>query len=472
MATGWTDLDEAGRATGAPGSPNASARRWRVLPRPQGLAAQLTIAVGMIAAATLLRLGLGMIAPGIAPFSLYFPAILLAALLGGWRAGAAAAAMSAALAWGLFVEPMPANPRPIWISLFNLALNTGVSAAIVAVASSLGALIERLAQSQGALSERNLYYDTLFQTMFEGFALCEATLFDEGRLTDYVILEMNPALQRMLGVGPEAIGGKLSATPGDQTAWLTVCDRVLKTGKPAVFEFHNRATGRWHEIHISRVTATRMAQLFFDVTERKAAEARQAGLFDELNHRVKNNLGMVSALLNMQARRGDGSMRAELMKAVDRVQSIAEVHESLYSRYHSGEVDFGAYLENLCQRLTKSLLADDRIQIRVEAQSASLGVDHAVPLGMVVNELVTNAVKHAYPAPDGGVVAVSFQRLEGRSVLRIADGGRGLPEDIEGKAGGLGLTLLRSLVQQVGGELTIHGPPGAVFEIRLVDAET
>ena len=121
---------------------------------------------------------------------------------------------------------------------------------------------------------------------------------------------MNPALQRMLGVGPEAVGGKFSAVPGDQSAWLGLCDRVLKSGTPRSFEYQNPDTGRWHEVHVNRVTPTRMAQLFFDITERKAAEAHTARLFEELNHRVKNNLAVVSAVLSMQARDADPATRA------------------------------------------------------------------------------------------------------------------------------------------------------------------
>src|SRR6202044_4134738 len=103
------------------------------------------------------------------------------------------------------------------------------------------------------------------------------------------------------------------------SAWLALCDRVLRSGVPRTFEHHDPATGRWREIHVTRVTPTRMGQLFFDITERKAAQVRQTELFDELNHRGKNNLGIVIALLNMQGRAGGPELRTALGKAVDRV---------------------------------------------------------------------------------------------------------------------------------------------------------
>ncbi len=428
---------------------------------------RLGLALGLVAAASLGRLALGEVDGRLPPFSLYVPAVLLATLFGGWKTGAATTGLSLLLSWILFVQPRTASglsPDPAWIDMGLYAVS---ALAVVAVAEYVNALLTRLAASQAALTERSLYYDAVFRTMSEGFALCEAVRDTDGRLIDYVVLEMNPALQAMLGVGPDAAGGRLSDAEGDWSAWLALCDRVLKTGIPQVFEHHNPSTDRWHESHVTRVTSTRMGQLFFDVTDRKAVQARQAEMFDELNHRVKNNLGIVVALLNMQGRTGSPALRTALGKAVDRVQSIAAVHESLSTQHNSGEVDFGGYLRNLGERLSRSLLSDGRIRIEVEATPWPLSIDHAVALGIVVNELVTNAVKYAYPPPMHGWIRVRFQPVEGGALLSVEDNGSGLPVDFAGPRGGLGARLVKSFVAQVGGELAVRHQPGATFEIRL-----
>src|SRR5580700_652680 len=145
--------------------------------------------------------------------------------------------------------------------------------------------------------ERQLSFEALLANMTEGFAMCEAIWDAHGHLADYTILELNASLQRMLGVGPDAVGTKLSDNPGDWKDWLALCDGVLKTGEPAGFEIFTAGVDLWHEIRVTRVTETQMAQLFFDITERKRAELRQAELFDELNHRVNNNLSLVSSIL-------------------------------------------------------------------------------------------------------------------------------------------------------------------------------
>lgn len=437
-----------------------------LLPRARGVASQAGMVLGLVGAATLGRLALGLITPGIAPFSLYFPAILLAALVGGWRAGTAATVLAVALTGFFFTAPARLLPTHL-AAFINIVIYAVAAVAVVILGNTVKTLLERVSRSETALAESNLHYEILFQTMSEGFALCEGIRDDQGHLSDYFILEMNPALQRMLGVGPEVIGGKLTDKTPNQTAWLKLCDRALKTGTPQVFEYHNPSTKLWHEIHITRVSQNRMAQLFFDITERKAAQAKQAELFDELNHRVKNNLAIVSAMLDIQARKGEPTARSELLKAVDRVQSIADVHAILYRGHHSESVDFGAYLEGLCDRLSQSLLVDDRIRIEIASQSALVPSDHAVPLGMIVNELVTNAVKYAYPPPDGGVVSVRFGAGEKGLCLSVGDSGRGLPADLEGNIAGLGVRLIRSLVKQVGGEFTIRDHQGLTFEITL-----
>lgn len=318
---------------------------------------------------------------------------------------------------------------------------------------------------------RDQHYESLFMAMSEGFALCESILDDSGKLVDYLILEINPALQAMLGVGPEVAGTTLSDGPPTGRRWLAVCDEVFRTGEPMSFEVHNQESGRWHEIRLNRVAPNQMAQFFFDITDRKAAADRQAELFDELNHRVKNNLAMVSSLLALQARGAGPTTRNHLMKAVDRLASVSAVHESLYSGHRTEDVDFGGYLQGLCARLSDSLLEGERVRIEVTATGELVSIDHAAPLGMIVNELVTNAAKYAYPQPQSGVIQVRFGRDDQGLFLSISDTGVGMPKGRGGRSTGLGMKVVTSLVQQVGGVLTVQAPPGTRFDIRLASAD-
>ena len=275
----------------------------------------------------------------------------------------------------------------------------------------------------------------------------------------------------MLGVGPEAVGSKLSDSGNATPEWLQRCDAVLRTGEPSRFEFHNKRTGRWHDIRIHRALDGCMAQFFNDITERKLAEIRQQELVEEINHRVKNNLTIVSAVLRLQARDAHPVVQEQLLKAVGRVQSIADVYRSLYGDRQSQTVEFGRYIEELCAGLAASLLDDsERVTLRVEAETATIPVDTAIPLGMVVNELVTNAAKYAYPPPQRGTISVRLKKDGASYKLEIGDSGAGLPNDPAAVTPGLGTRLVQSLVQQAGGQLSANHHPGVTYTIQFSSA--
>ncbi|HEY2482191.1 MAG TPA: histidine kinase dimerization/phosphoacceptor domain -containing protein [Caulobacteraceae bacterium] len=453
------EVDERMNRTERPG-PFATLGKMRV----DGFGAQVALGIGVVVAVSLLGWAVRAILPNAFPAALLFPAIVLASLVGGWRAGATAAVLSL-MARTFWMAP-PAFQGVMSIgALINFVVFALAAAAVVAIGVYPRWLLDRLQGSAEALNERNLQYDALFQSIPEGFAVCDAIRGPDGRLVDYVITEINPALQQLLHVGPEVVGTRLTDSPGDWSRWLQICDRVLNTGKPVSFERYNRITNLWHEVHVSRLTETRMAQLFFDITNRKVGEARQVQAFDELNHRVKNNLAMVSSLLQLQARESKGQVRDQLLKAAARVQSIAEVHDALSRGAGAATVDFGTYLQDLCASLSRSLAIEEQIALRVEAEPQDLAVDTAISLGMVVNELVTNAAKYAYPGGETGAIRVKFARDGDRLLLSVRDDGPGMPE--APGPGGLGMRLVRSLLDQLGGEFRVHPGEGAAFEISL-----
>jgi two-component sensor histidine kinase len=305
--------------------------------------------------------------------------------------------------------------------------------------------------------------------MSEGFVLCEAIRDEKGQLVDYWLREANPAFLRRMKAGRQILDQRMTElVPGVSRDWFQACDEVLRTGEPVRFERRDPLSERWYDVHMTRISDTELAQIFVDVTDRKRAEGFQSDLFTELNHRVKNNLAIVSGLLTMQARNAERpDVRDQLLQAVDRIQSIADVHTSLFRKGSKGEVDFGAYLTTLCERISRSLLEGGRIQLNVQAQSATVPLAQAVPLGVVVNELVTNAVKHAYPSPAKGAVLVTFKSSPSGLVLTVFDRGKGVPETVTLGAGGLGMRLVRSIVRQLGGELSHNAAEGACFEVRV-----
>jgi len=427
------------------------------------------VGVVLVAAGAALHGYLSHWAPGLGAFGFFYPALLAAGLLGGWVPAAVTLGASVGLAWWFMLGPGGGQPAHAPGAAANLIIYFLSGALVALVGARLDTLLRRRRIGLARLAERELRYRTLFESVSDGFALVKAVWGPDGRPVDYIVLEVNPALLRMLRADASIVGKRQSEILRDTPqTWLDACQTAL-AGKPVTFEFQALGGAKWFEIHLSRVGEDRLAQFIVDITDRKVAEARHAELFDELNHRVKNNLAMVSAMLAMQARVASApNVRDDLNRAIDRIQTIADVHAALYRSSSKDQVDFAAYLQDLCERLAGSLLTDERVRLAVDAEPASLPLDKAVTLGVVVNELVTNAAKHAFPASEGGVIRVGLRHEAGNLVLTVADTGKGMGDSLPNK--GLGMRLVRSLVQQLDGAMEIGGGAGSVFTIRMREA--
>jgi PAS domain S-box-containing protein len=207
-----------------------------------------------------------------------------------------------------------------------------------------------------------------------------------------------------------------------------------------------------------------------DITERKNSEeqlrlaAQKDTLLKEIHHRVKNNLQVISSLLKLQASRlDDPRARAAFDDSRVRVRSIALLHERLYQSRDLASIDMGPYLRDLTLELVRAHgEVAGRVDVRTSAAGVILGIDEAVPCGLVVTELVTNALKHAFRGrSDRGRVDVTLAAADGKLTLTVEDDGPGLqPGADPAGASTLGLHLVRSLGKQIGGDATFGGPGG------------
>ncbi|MBI4695871.1 MAG: PAS domain S-box protein [Gammaproteobacteria bacterium] len=216
-----------------------------------------------------------------------------------------------------------------------------------------------------------------------------------------------------------------------------------------------------------------------DVTQRKADEsllkhalAEKTVLLNEVHHRVKNNLQVISSLLNLQTRTAPPEAQEVLADSQNRVKAMALIHQLLFERADMARIDLGLYLERLTGLLRDSVASDRRnVELRFEQTGASLAFDlhAAVPCGLLVNELVTNAVKHAFPGGRAGTVTIRLEHPAGRAgTLTIADDGVGLPPDVEpGRKQSLGLQLVPLLVDQLGGDFVLDRSAGTRFVVNF-----
>lgn len=215
-----------------------------------------------------------------------------------------------------------------------------------------------------------------------------------------------------------------------------------------------------------------------DISDRRQKEEKiQAALKEkdlllgEIHHRVKNNLQVIHSLLNLQSSLiSDATVKGMLMDSQNRIQSMALIHQTLYQSNDFASVDFSGFLDALIPTLVTSYgVSDQKIEVTINAGSVSLPINSAIPCGLLINELITNALKHAFPNNTNGEITVTFSRLKGNRVLLIiADDGVGIPDALDiNNVESLGLRLVSLLSQQLEGTLAIHRRDPTRFTIEF-----
>jgi two-component system, sensor histidine kinase PdtaS len=215
-----------------------------------------------------------------------------------------------------------------------------------------------------------------------------------------------------------------------------------------------------------------------DISHRKQEEDRMLAalrekdvLLGEIHHRVKNNLQIVYSLLGLQAARVDDRATQDLLRdSQNRIHSMALIHQTLYGSKDFESVDFALFIATLLPALSRSYGIDpEHIAIRVDVEPVRLPIDIAVPCGLVVNELITNALKHAFQDRICGEISIALSRQLGReALLSVSDNGVGLPDHLDvQKTETIGLQLVGLLAEQLDGEIAIRRSDPTRFSLRF-----
>jgi two-component sensor histidine kinase len=221
-----------------------------------------------------------------------------------------------------------------------------------------------------------------------------------------------------------------------------------------------------------KVSLIRALQGERDLLARSLAEKEV--LIQEVHHRVKNNLAVIASLLRLQASNlVDESLAAVLRESQNRVESMALIHEQLYTNGDLRQVDLARHTALLAGSLFHSYGVDPaRISWRIEMESLLIGVDQAIPAGLILNELVSNALKHAFPNGCTGSVVIKGDREQGRIHLAVEDDGIGVPPGVDlVRPNSLGMQIIKILTRQLKGSFKVSCGSPATFEISFPEAE-
>lgn len=203
--------------------------------------------------------------------------------------------------------------------------------------------------------------------------------------------------------------------------------------------------------------------------QKQAALDENRILISEIHHRVKNNLAIISGLLQIQGLETESEeLKKVLQNTQDRIHSIAGVHELLYNTDQFNDIPFSIYLERLSDQLLEVYSAGKReILFRPECGDLLLNINQAIPLGMLISELITNSFKHAFDSDSGGIIELGLQAEGGIVRVEYRDSGSGFDPDMFNKSSGIGFTIIRTLLDQLEATYTMDSEKGFYLSFRF-----
>ncbi|CAJ37312.1 sensor histidine kinase [Methanocella arvoryzae] len=322
-----------------------------------------------------------------------------------------------------------------------------------------------------------------------------------------IVVELNDSAGRMIGVEGEAVGISLDdvlvqapglksclqdrretpvearADSGGHVRWLDIRSSCLhdSRGKPSGWLYVLRdITDRKRAEEKLQTACDRLIRsneaLKREIADREKAEGQALAmlqekevLLKEIHHRVKNNLQIISSLLSLQAGSITGeSLDKKFRESQDRIRTMALIHEKLYQSKDLSHIDFEEYVGSLTGYLSRSYVAGGNVRIDLDISDISLDIDVAIPCGLIINELVSNSFKYAFPGGRPGTISVRMKRVAGEYELTVADDGKGLPEGFDFRTSpSLGLLLVNTLVGQLDGVIMQVGTRGTCFKITF-----
>ena len=334
-------------------------------------------------------------------------------------------------------------------------------------------------RAEKALRETEERFRSLFENSMDGVLLTEP---------DGHILSANPAACRIFGRSEaelRRIGRKGVVDMTDPEVIKAIEERT-RTGRFSGELTALRNDGSPFPCEISSAIFRdsegnpKTSMVIRDITERKKSQEKllsalreKDALMKEIHHRVKNNMQVMSSLINIQLQSSISKINHDEIDNVvrdlqSRIRSMALVHETLYRSKDLSRIDFREYTEHLMNSLFKAFNADhQKISFVIEADTPPVDITNAIPLGLIVNELVTNALKHAFPSGGEGEIRIAMSCDDGAKYsLKVCDNGKGLPDgfDLNGAAT-FGMRLIALLVDQLNGTIAYSSDKGAVFTV-------
>lgn len=335
----------------------------------------------------------------------------------------------------------------------------------------------------GEIAERKVVEEALRDSENKNNSLLQAIpdlmfiLTEDGTFVDY------RTNTQIMDIPPKEIIGKTISDIGlseeDLKLALGKIDATLKTDSLQRFEFKIpiKSVIKNYEARVKRLNEFEALCIVRDITEKKHAENKlnkslkeKDVLLKEIHHRVKNNLQIVSSLLSLQSRYMKDSASVEIFKdSQSRIKSMALIHEKLYQTGDLTRINLTEYANELVSDLFRSYSVNTYlVKYNIKSNNILLDINTAIPCGLIINELVTNSIKHAFPNNTPGEIDIQINCHNDEFILKVQDNGVGFPEELDlEKVKTLGLQLVTNLTNQLDGTIDLKREKGTCFQIKF-----
>ena len=363
-----------------------------------------------------------------------------------------------------------------WLDYSGTNINFQGKPAVLGVAYD----ITELKKTQQALIDSELKYRTLIENMSEVIIYAD----NEDR-----IIFVNDNAISMFGYSKDELIGRISVKMlVDEEYYEFVKDRIKLRRHGFTDKYEVKMKRKDGEIIWVEISSAPLKDvngkiigsigIYSDITDRKKYEntienslKQKDLLLKEIHHRVKNNLQIISSLIKLQsAHVKDKEIHSLFSESQNRIKTMALIHEKLYRSTDISVIEFYDYIKNLVDSLYASYgMSSERVRPVIEFRSIYLDIDTAIPCGLIINELVSNCLKYAFPALRKGQITIDLLEIsESEYMLKIHDDGIGIEESINfGNTNSLGLKLVKILSEQLGGKAEIHRNNGTEFRINF-----
>ena len=351
--------------------------------------------------------------------------------------------------------------------------------------SSLKQQIDERKLAEEEIIQRNKLLNNILNSLTHPFYVIN--------VNDYTVTLANPAANfgRLSGKSTCYALTHQRGEPCDDTEHPCVIKEIKRTGKPVTFEhihYDTEGNPSINEVHgypifDDRNNIVQVIEYNLNITKRKKAEEKikeslreKEILLREIHHRVKNNMQIISSLLNLQASVVSDKKDIEMLRdSQNRIKSMSLIHEKLYGSEDLAHIDINDYNNDLTRyifQFHKTVL--NNVALKIDIENIWLGIDTAIPCGLIINELVSNSLKHAFPENRQGEVRITLRKTdEDEIALTVSDNGIGIPEDVDiSSSKSLGLLLVNTLSkEQLQGKIELDRTEGTKFCITFKDVK-